>query len=219
MSLNRSYLNLMAEGDGMDRIIFFSDAVFAIAMTLLVIELRVPEAAPHALGAALVELLPGYLAFMLSFVVIAIVWMSHHRKLGVVVRYDQNLIRLNLLLLLFVASIPLPTGILAAYGGDNLSVFVYAGTICAVGFTMTGIWMYAWHRGLIAPQIRPELFRYVLVKSLPIPGIFLLSIPVALLAGATIAEFSWVLAVPASLIITRIYGSRLDPHGEGGEKP
>ncbi len=214
MSLNRSYLNLIAEGDAMDRIVFFSDAVFAIAMTLLVIELHVPEVAKGDLAAALRELVPGYLAFMLSFAVIGMVWMSHHRKMRVIVRYNQNLVRLNLLLLLFVASIPLPTGILAAYGADNLSVYVNAVTICAVGFTMSGIWMYAWHQGLVDPRITVELFRYVLIKSLPIPGIFLLSFLVAMLLGPTIAEFSWALALPASVIVTKAYGSREHPDQE-----
>lgn len=210
MELHRRYLALSAEGDTMDRLVFFSDAVFAIAMTLLVIELRVPDVADDDLAEALGALLPGYLAFTLSFMVIGMVWMSHHRKFRMIRHYNQGLIRLNLLLLLFVASIPLPTGILAAYGDDSLSVYVYAGTICVAGFAMSGIWIYAWHRKLIDVLVTVDVFRYVLVRSFPIPSVFLLSIPVAALFGPTIAEVSWILAIPASVIITRVYGTHAE---------
>ena len=192
----------------MDRLVFFSDAVFAIAMTLLIVELHVPAVHDTGLGPALLELLPGYLTFILSFVVVGMVWMSHHRKFRVIVRHDQNLVRLNLVLLLFVASIPLPTGILASYGNQNLSVYIYAGTISLVGFLLTGLWIYAWHRNFVDPELSIDVFRYVLVQSFPIPGIFLLSILLAMVAGPTVAETSWVLAIPLSSAIVRIYRVR-----------
>ncbi len=208
MKTYRTYVALLAEGSAMDRLVFFSDAVFAIAMTLLIVELRVPEVSDADLGPALSQLVPGYLTFMLSFTVVGLVWMSHHRKFRAIVRHDQNLMRLNLLLLLFVASIPLPTGILGAYGDSRLSVYIYAATVVVVGFLLTAIWIYAWHRRLIDPALTVDVYRYVLVQSFPIPGIFLLSIPLAIVAGPTAAELSWVLAAPASLIITRIYRAR-----------
>lgn len=192
----------------MDRLVFFSDAVFAIAMTLLIVELHVPKVDGADLGPALVELLPGYLTFILSFVVVGLVWMSHHRKFRVIVRQDQNLVRLNLLLLLFVASIPLPTGILGEYGDTTLAVLVYAATICLVGFLLAAIWIYAWHRKLVDSALTIDVYRYVLVQSFPIPGIFLLSIPLAVVAGPFAAEISWVLAIPASFLITLVYRAR-----------
>ncbi|MBX3196166.1 MAG: DUF1211 domain-containing protein [Microbacteriaceae bacterium] len=208
MKTYRTYLAMLASGESMDRLVFFSDAVFAIAMTLLIVELRVPEVDVADLGPALAELVPGYLTFMLSFLVVGIVWMSHHRKFRAIVRHDQNLVRLNLLLLLFVASIPLPTGILGAYGDSALSVYIYAATICLVGCLLSAIWIYAWHKKLIDPALPVGVFRYVLVQSFPIPGIFLLSIPLALVAGPTVAEISWILALPVSFVITRIYRTR-----------
>lgn len=213
MTTYQRYLRLLAEGDAMDRLVFFSDAVFAIAMTLLIVELHVPEVEGADLGPALVALVPGYLTFILSFVVVGLVWMSHHRKFRAIVRQDQNLVRLNLLLLLFVASIPLPTGILGDYGDTTLAVVVYAATICLVGFVLTGIWIYAWHRQLADSALTVDVYRYVLVQSFPIPGIFLLSIPLALVAGPFVAEISWVLAVPASILITLVYRARSGDHG------
>lgn len=187
---------------------FFSDAVFAIAMTLLIIEVRPPGVSPAELSHALQELLPEYLTFVLSFAVIGLVWLSHHRKVSVLVGYDQNLLRLNLLLLVFVASIPLPTAILARYGDETPAVVLYAATAAATGFAATGLWLYAWRRGLVRADITPDVFRYVLAQSLPIPGIFVLSIPVALLAGPTAAELSWMIAAPAAFLVARLFDLR-----------
>jgi uncharacterized membrane protein len=204
------YLTRFAHGESLERMTFFSDAVFAIAMTLLIIELRAPEAPDGELADALLALVPGYLTFVLSFVVVGYVWLSHHRKFAAFVRYDRGLPRLNLLMLLFVASLPLPTAILGLHGDEVLAVVLYAATISAIGLTMTGMWLYAWHRGLVAPRIDLGVFRFVLVQSFPIPGVFLLSIPIALIFGATAAELTWIAAIPASVIITRVYRARTE---------
>jgi len=204
------YVQRFAHGESVERMTFFSDAVFAIAMTLLIIELHAPEVPDAALPDALRELVPGYLTFVLSFVVVGFVWLSHHRKFAAIERYDQGLLRMNLLMLLFVASLPLPTAILGLHGDDVLAVVLYAATISLIGFLMTGMWLYAWHRGLVAASIDLAVFRLVLVQSFPIPGIFLLSIPVALLAGASAGELSWIAAVPASAVITRVYRARTE---------
>ncbi len=192
----------------MDRLVFFSDAVFAIAMTLLVVELRVPDVASADLAPALVELAPQYLSFALSFAVIGAVWMSHHRKFRTIVRYNQALIRLNLVMLLAVASLPFSTAVLGHFGDVTLSVVIYAASICLIGFLLSSIWLFAWHSGLVDPAVTVDVFRYVLVQSFPVPGIFLLSIPVAAFAGPTAAEVSWAAAIPLSFVITRIYRAR-----------
>lgn len=208
MTTYTQYLRTIARGDTVERMAFFSDAVFAIAMTLLVIEIHVPDVGAAELGQALTELLPEYLTFALSFAVVGLVWLSHHRKVSAIVRHDQNLLRLNLLMLLFVASLPLPTAILGRYGDDTLPVILYAATVAATGFSLSAVWMYAWHRGLVREDVTIDVFRYVLVQSFPIPGMFLLSISVAVLAGPTAAELSWVAAIPAAFIITRLYRGR-----------
>lgn len=202
------YLRSIAEGDSIERMAFFSDAVFAIAMTLLIIEIHAPEVPAAQLPGALAELLPGYLTFALSFVVVGLVWLSHHRKVSAVARYDQNLLRLNLLMLMFVASIPLPTAILGRYGDTVAAVVLYSATVAATGFTLSAVWIYAWHRGLTRQEIDVDVFRYVLVQSFPVPGIFLLSIPVALTAGPTAAEITWILALPTAFTLTLIHRLR-----------
>jgi uncharacterized membrane protein len=148
-------------------------------------------------------LIPAYLTFALSFVVVGLIWLSHHRKFTVIVRYDQWLLRLNLVLLLLVASLALPTAVLGRFGDEVIAVVLYAAMISATGFLMMAIWLYAWHRGLVDERVDEDLFRYTLAQSMPIPGVFLLSIPVALLAGATAGELTWILAFPVSLAVAR----------------
>ncbi|HNP15544.1 MAG TPA: TMEM175 family protein [Terrimesophilobacter sp.] len=207
MTTYERYLRTIAGGGTPDRLVFFSDAVFAIAMTLLVVELKVPHLPDARIGHELALLTPEFLSFILSFVVIGAVWMSHHRKFRAINGYTQPLVRLNLVMLLAVASLPFTTSLLGRYGDTQISVYLYAGTIAVIGFLMSAMWIYAWHRGLVNPDVTVDVFRFVLVQSFPIPGIFLLSIPVAALAGATPAELTWIAAVPASLIINVVYRS------------
>jgi uncharacterized membrane protein len=198
------YLRTIGEGSALERTIAFSDAVFAIAMTILVLELRVPDVEPGRLTTALLDLVPAYLTFALSFVVVGFIWLSHHRKFSVIVRYDQRLLRINLVMLLLVASLAFPTGLLGRFGDQLISVLIYASLISAIGFLMSAIWIYAWHRGLVDDRIDVDVFRYVLAQSVPIPGVFLLSIPVALIAGPTAAELTWILALPVSIAVPRL---------------
>lgn len=208
MSITENYRQSIAEGSSPERANAFSDAVFAIAMTLLVLEIHVPDTDGGDLAASLAALLPSYLTFALSFVVVGAIWMAHHRKFRAIERLDQPLLRMNLVMLFVVASLPLPTAILGRFGDQALSVYVYAASIAVIGFLISAMWIYAWHRGFVAASVDVDVFRYVLVQSLPIPGMFLLSIPIALLFGATVAELTWALTLPLSLVITRVYRMR-----------
>jgi uncharacterized membrane protein len=208
MSIADRYRSTIAHGSSLERTNAFSDAVFAIAMTLLVLEIRVPDVADGDLAASLASLIPAYPTFVLSFAVVGAIWMAHHRKFRAIERYDQTLLRLNLLMLLFVASLPLPTALLGRFGDQRVSVYIYATSIGLIGLLMSATWIYAWHRGFIAASVTLDVFRYVLVQSFPIPGMFLLSIPVAALFCATAAEISWALTLPISFVITRLYRSR-----------
>lgn len=213
MTTYATYRQMIAAGASPERAAAFSDAVFAIAMTLLVLELRVPEVDGGDLVPALSAMAPQYLTFVLSFAVVGAVWMSHHRKFTALAVVDQTLLRLNLVMLLFVASLPLPTAILGRYGDSVAAAAIYALTIAAIGFTLVGAWIYAWHRHLVRPELPVDVFRYVLVQSFPIPGTFLLSIPVALAFGAGAAEVIWAAAVPLSLLIATHYRTRRAGHG------
>ncbi|MGH7538920.1 MAG: TMEM175 family protein [Gemmatimonadales bacterium] len=120
----------MAEGTG--RVDAFSDGVFAIAITLLILEIRVPHAgAGGGLWAGLVALWPSYLAFLLSFFVILIMWVNHHELMRLVRAVDYPFLFANGLVLLTVTFVPFPTAVLAehlATGEARAAVTFYCGT-------------------------------------------------------------------------------------------
>src|SRR5438105_3300226 len=131
----------------LERLIFLSDGVFAIAMTLLVVELTLPGIALSAqadeLPARLWALRPKYLSYTISFLVIAAYWSSHQRIFGFILRADGVLVSLNVLLLLLIAFQPFPTNVLGTYGDQRAAVVLYAATLAAAGLFVLALWLYA----------------------------------------------------------------------------
>jgi uncharacterized membrane protein len=124
----------------------FSDAVLAIAITLLVLNLKVPEHAAGSLAVALADQWPSYLAYLVSFMVIGIIWLNHHAMFRLVASIDRAVLLLNLVLLLIVAAIPFPTALLAEYlsaGRDShTAAAVYSGTMLAMAVAFLAMWRY-----------------------------------------------------------------------------
>lgn len=137
----------------------FSDGVFAIAITLLVLEIRVPEGAGDNLAHELANQWPSYLAYGVSFLVIGIIWMNHHAVVDHLRQTDRPLMALNLFLLLWVGLIPWPTRLVAEYmrdGGDpeRAAALVYAGTMTMMGVAFGLLWSYASrHRRLVGSDL------------------------------------------------------------------
>src|SRR5438552_8047016 len=113
----------------------FSDGVFGVAITLLVLEIKVPHSG--ALGVGLLLLWPSYLAYAISFVVIGAIWINHHAMFEWIDRVDQNLLLLNTLHLMFIAFLPFSTAVLAEalHSGLNQSTAAafYSGTLTVIG--------------------------------------------------------------------------------------
>ena len=124
---------------GLERIVFFSDAVMAIAITLLALEIRLPGNETNLSDAQLLATLGSlwhrYLGYFISFVVIGLYWQSHHRMFRSIRRYDPRLIMLNLLFLLLIGFIPFPTSVIMDYSGLVATVF-YAATMVAAGLAL-----------------------------------------------------------------------------------
>jgi uncharacterized membrane protein len=131
---------------GLERMIFFSDAVFAIAITLLVLEVRLPAGEETGNNAQILASLLGiwhkYIAYVISFLVIGSFWSSHHRKFQLIRRCDRRLVALNLLLLMVVAFIPFPSSVLSQSGTRTATIF-YALTISLGGLVFMLLWWYA----------------------------------------------------------------------------
>lgn len=111
-----------------ERLLYFSDAVFAIAITLLVIELRVPEGitTDTALRHALLDLIPGYISFLVSFFVIGRFWIGHHRLFGYLAHSDAGLVWRNLAFLAVIAFLPFPTAVLGSHASAPTAILLYA---------------------------------------------------------------------------------------------
>jgi uncharacterized membrane protein len=124
----------------------FSDAIFAIAMTLLALNLQAPvltAVTPQALAATLAAKWPAYLSFLLSFVTLLIAWVYHHRLLQGPKRVGTGLFFTNGMLLLIVSSVPFPTALLGAYlatAAASVACAIYAGYIGALNFTYNLLW-------------------------------------------------------------------------------
>lgn len=149
------------------RIEAFSDGVFAIAITLLILELKAPELDlkdvmhPDAvLFRELRALGPHYLAFFLSFVSILVMWVNHHRIFTIVRKSDDAFLFWNGLLLLTVTVVPFPTELLAHYmsgNGSKTAAAVYAGVALAIALAFTGLWRHAVKNGrLLTPGYRED---------------------------------------------------------------
>jgi uncharacterized membrane protein len=130
------------------RIEAFSDGVFAIAITLLIIEIGVPRAqGTESLFDKLVQLWPSYLGYAISFLVIGTVWANHHNRFRLISRSDHILLFLNIVFLMCVAFIPFPTALLADYIKEEehriTAVAVYSGTLAVTAVFFTLLWLYA----------------------------------------------------------------------------
>ena len=175
------------------RVEAFSDGVFAIAITLLVLELRVPAGLGAAgLRAALLGEWPSYFAFLSSFGIIGVMWINHHRIFSLLRRVDHAAIVLNGLLLLGVSIVPFPTAVAAAYLGHDGAVpamVLYSSTGIYIALAFTALWRY-----VSSPSRRPALMR-VAPDSGPVralhaqyrfgPLFYLASLALAFLSPAT----------------------------------
>jgi TMEM175 potassium channel family protein len=194
-------------GKRLERLVFFSDAVFAIALTLLVIDLRVPDLAAgwseQDLAAALAGQLPRLLAYALSFLVIGLSWLAHWRRFALIERSDERLALLNLVLLAFIALVPFPTSLLGAYGTSPLVVVIYALAISATGLAGTASWLYAARAGLLRAGVDAVEVRIGTLRGLAIPLVMLGSLAILPFAGPGATELSWILIAPLHPLIER----------------
>ncbi|HEV8277579.1 MAG TPA: TMEM175 family protein [Streptosporangiaceae bacterium] len=194
-----------------DRVLFFSDAVFAIAITLLVVDLRVPDVvlnAGHQLHADKYRIL----GFAISFLVIGLFWMGHHRLFRYITALDRPVIFLNLLFLGTIAFLPYPTALLFASTTKQVAATVfYAACVAGAGLVELAIWLYALRAERLVPaSVSLASRRYVTSQILPTPVVFGLSIPVAFVAPG-VAPFTWILLVPIGRLLPRIMRAKETP--------
>ena len=181
---------------GLERIIFFSDAVFAIAITILALEIRLHNVdssfTEKELTHALLTIWPKYLGYGIGFMTIGVLWISHHRKFRFIQRYDRNLMWLNLILLMFVAFIPFSTSIISEYGNRTSTIF-YAIVVSIASLASLCLWWYASNNSrLIDNTLDLRHIHHETQVSLAVFIIFTASIGLAYI-NADLAKFSWIL--------------------------
>lgn len=140
----------------LERLTFFSDAVFAIAITLLIIEVHVPHLSgtdDAAFWQALAGLMPSFMGFMLSFLVVGALWVAHHRVFGMLEGYNPRMVWPNLLLLMVVAFMPFATAFMAANPLARVPELFYSGTLLAAGLLQR--WLFS--MVLRAPYVRKDI--------------------------------------------------------------
>lgn len=189
---------------GMERLVFFSDAVFAIAITLLALEIRLPKDITHASNTELLQSLfsiwPKYLGYMISFLSIGNFWVIHHRQYRYIERYDTRLMFINLLVLMSVAFIPFTTAVISE-NGNRIATILYALSASMVGLLSTLLWVYASYKcRLVAPDMEPAVVHRGVVRNLIAPTIFFFSIGLSYV-DPDLAKFSWILIAPAVFLV------------------
>jgi len=183
-----------------ERLVFFSDAVFAIAITLLVIEIKVPEIkgaiSETSFLDAFLLLMPRIGGFILSFFIIGLYWFSHYRMFGFVINYDNKLVWLNLLFLFSIVLLPFSTSVYSEYSSQEYIGLIFPYALYVINICMAGIFNYLiWNyignpKHKLAEGFPSKTFlRLAKIRTLVIPAVFLLSLLFAIIINPIVARF------------------------------
>ena len=181
-----------------ERVETFSDGVFAIAITLLILIIQPPRSGAH-LGHELLRLWPSYLAYAISFLTIGIMWVNHHRIMRQLERVDEPFVYLNIGLLLCIAFVPFPTRVLAEFvrtDNGNAAAVLYGVTMTMTAIFFNSVWLYASRGGrLLHPEADPKMVSGITRSYLPGAPIYATAALVGLAsAGASAALYGLIAA-------------------------
>ena len=179
-----------------ERLVFFSDAVFAIAITLLVIDLKVPSL--HGLQATeqvfidkLLGLTPVFLGFCVSFFIIGLYWFIHHRMFGFVTEYSAKLIWLNLLFLFSIVLMPFSTSVYSEYSSPEyihlvFPYLIYVLNICLTGALNYALWKFIGNtKNRLADDFQGDFIKKAKIRALILPLVFIISFAVSIFDPVT----------------------------------
>jgi len=160
-------------GMNIDRVEAFSDGVFAVAVTLLILNLQPPHLqnadSPSLLIEQLLSQWPSYLSYVISFVSIGAVWITHHQMLKYARQVDAGMQTLNLLFLMFITLTPFTTSLLAQYIQQpdklRIALVIYGGTWEGNGICFAGLWAYMRRMKLLKPTVSPDLIRKMTLSA------------------------------------------------------
>jgi uncharacterized membrane protein len=169
-----------------DRTEYFSDAIIAIAATLLVVDLKPPRSENLA-GATLWDALahdsPNFVAFAVSFVFIGIAWAAHHDMFRYIRRTNHVLLILNLIFLMAIALQPFSTALIAEHYGkptETTAALVYYGILLLASLSYNAVWWYAVKSGLVSEDLNPQLLRALSLEHVAAPVLHAVALVVAI---------------------------------------
>jgi uncharacterized membrane protein len=181
----------------------FSDGVFAIVITLLILDVHAPSTTEATLE-TLWPLLPHVAAFVLSFIIVGVYWVAHHHMLHFIKLVDRELLWLNLLLLLCVVFIPFPTSLLAAGFTNPLAIRLYGLALIATNCSGLFLWWYATsQQSLVVPEVNREFARWVAVVHASPIAAYVLAVGVA--GREPALSLALFVAVPLFFIVPNPY--------------
>jgi uncharacterized membrane protein len=200
-----------ASSKGLDttRVTAFSDGLFTIAATLLVVSIDVPNIPdadvssqlPHVLD----DVVPQLLSYFISFAVIVLFWFRHHALFGRVHTHDARFVALNMVFLAFIAVLPFPTELVGKYGEQSISVVVYSLNVLVLSGLLTALFVYSERVGLVHPDEKGGMHR---LRAVSVFIVFGASIPIALLFGARAGQFTWLAMIIVPRLVGRLSGGR-----------
>jgi uncharacterized membrane protein len=198
-------------GEEFSRVLSFSDGLFAIAATLLVVGIAVPTIndadSVGDLADALNDQSQQFVSFAISFAVIGRYWVAHHQMFSLMRAFDRGFVSLNLVYLGFIAFVPFPTALLGEYFDNPLAVTVYAAVVAIVSGLEVLLLRHARRAGLLAKEMPDDVYRWgATLSTIPV-ALFAVSIPVAFI-GSGWAVAIWLLNAPVG-----IYADRHAPEG------
>lgn len=177
----------------------------AVAITLLVLDLKLPDGlTDNDLYVAVPNLSHALWCYVLSFVVIGLLWMAHHNQFAHIRRVDGVLMWLNLFFLMAVALIPFTTSVMSDHQ-TALPTMMYAGVLMVIALLLAGIWGYARSRpALMRAGVHQDMYRQGLINPLLVAAVFALSIGVAYVYGSAAGQWTWLLAAAAGPVAARL---------------
>lgn len=177
----------------------FSDGVFAVAITLLILDVR-PEGDGQNGWDMFLHDRHKILVYLLSFVMVGVYWVSHHHMMHFVSSTDRTLLWINLLLLLFIVFIPYIAALLSASHADPGSIRIYGATLILINLTSSALWCYATrkHR-LVSPSLPPAFVRFVLFTNTA--PVLVYGLAIALAGGWKAVSLTLFALVPAFFIL------------------
>lgn len=194
----------MERGD-LGRITAFTDGVMAVAITLLVLNLDVPDVRPDDLGGSLLDLKGSVAAYLLSFALVGRFWMIHHYLFQTLHSFDRALMALNLLFLATIAIVPFATDLFDKYNNEALAVAVFGSVMSLAALTHWCMTRYTLHRGFVHDHHRKSTEPFGSALALGFTVTFLISVPVAFVSVVA-AELLWILTIVLRYPLRRFGG-------------